>query len=355
MSDSHHLGSGLPIPSSQSRFAQSDIARVHRFLTTSVVRSTTSTAYLAAVARYHTHCAHQGRHSSSAHLDECVQEYICHLFLSFNTVYGLCMLHPQQSGQLRGSEALLTGWIRVIPSVPHPPLTWPLVIAIARTMAGNGFGECAIATLVAFDGLLRVGELVRITAADVSFPSDSRRGGASRALFQSASSSSHPSLRQSSSAFIRIAVAKTGTNQTAEIRNPDIISLLQQLVSTRHPTAHLFLFDRSSPVLAANHYRALLRTVCAALDIGSHAFTPHSLRHGGATHANMHMGETIEHVMHRGRWQSNSSARIYLQSGAAALISSRLSEQAQRYVVGLRSHWAAHLEADCFSSDPQYS
>ena len=133
----------------------------------------------------HTHCAHQGRHSSSAHLDECVQEYICHLFLSFNgrcrqravnTVYGLYMLHPQQRGQLRGSEALLTGWSRVIPSVPHPPLTWPLVIAIARTMAGNGFGECAIATLVAFDGLLRVGELVRITAADVSFPCDSRRG-----------------------------------------------------------------------------------------------------------------------------------------------------------------------------------
>ena len=358
MSDPRHLGNGLRTTSTQSRFAQSDIARVHRYLTTSAVATSTSTAYIADVTRYHSHCAHRGRHSSAAQLDRCMEEYICHLFLTFhgrcrqravNTVYGLYMLRPVLRGRLRGSEALLAGWQRVVPSVPHPPLTWPLTIAIARTMAGNGYGECAVATLVAFDGLLRVGELVRLTVADISLPQDSRRGSGSRAT--SSVSFSHPSLRQSTSAFIRIAVAKTGTNQTAEIRNPDVISLLRQHMATRHPTAHLFDFACSSPVQAANHFRSLLRTVCSALDISSHGFTPHSLRHGGATHANMHMGETIEHVLHRGRWQSNSSARIYLQSGAAALISSRLSEQAQRYVRGLRSHWVAHLEADCFTSD----
>ena len=150
------------------------------------------------------------------------------------------MLRPALRGQLRGSEALLTGWSRTVPSVPHPQLTRPLVIAIARSIADSGQGECAIACLVAFVGLLRVGELVRITAAEVYLPRRSRRGGASRASQQSASSSSHPSLRRSSSSFIRIADAETGTNQTAEIRNRDIISLLRQLMSARHPSGRPF-------------------------------------------------------------------------------------------------------------------
>jgi len=73
-----------------------------------------------------------------------------------------------------------------------------------------------------------------------------------------------------------------------------------------------------------------------------------SLRHGGATHAHMHMGQTIEHVLHRGRWQSNSSARTYLQTGKAALINTQLSEQAQGYVQRLQSQWRSHLWVDCF-------
>ena len=37
-------------------------------------------------------------------------------------------------------------------------------------MAGNGYVGCAVATLVAFDGLLRVAELVAVMVADVSLP-----------------------------------------------------------------------------------------------------------------------------------------------------------------------------------------
>ena len=216
-------------------------------------------------------------------------------------------------------------------------------------MAVNGYGECAIATLVAFDGLLRVGELVAIMVRDVSLPNDCRRGSQSRTLesARSAVSSSHPSSRRRASAYIRLAQTKSGTNQTAEISNPDIISLLRRHIDTRPADGILFHFPSAAP---ADYFRIVLRSVCVALDIDSFNFTPHSLRHGGATHAHMQMGETIEHVLYRGRWQSNSSARTYLQSGAAALITTQLSRRAEVWVRTLHEGWLDRVAGACFGT-----
>ena len=241
---------------------------------------------------------------------------------------------------------LLRGWQRAVPSVSHPPLTWPITIAIARTMASNGFQVCAVATLVAFDGLLRVGELVNIAVADISLPGDSRRGTSSvTASTPRVRPDAHPSLRQPSSALVRLAVTKTGRNQTAELVNPEVIALLRRYLRDLPGDSRLFPISAASP---ADHFRSVFRAACIALDLGGFGFTPHSLRHGGATHAHMHLGQTIEHVLHRGRWQSNSSARIYIQSGAAALIATRLSDRARTWVHQLQSAWVDHLWADCF-------
>ena len=340
-----------------SGFTPAHFAQIRHLLATSAFAASTAAAYTTAVSRYHSFCRHRGRHTSVAHFDRCVERYICYLYFLYhgrnrqravNTVYGLYMQQPAVREQLRGSEGLLRGWQRMMPSVPHPPLTWPLTVAIARTMAANGYSDCAVATLVAFDGLLRVGELVAVMVADVSLPDDSRRGGASRTSSQLTAFSSHPSLRQSSSAFIRLAVTKTGANQTAEISNPDVIQLLRQYVATRPVDSRLFRLPSASP---ANYFRSTLRAACIALDVGSFRFTPHSLRHGGATHAHMHMGQTVEHVLYRGRWKSNSSARTYLQSGAAALITTQLSERAQQWVRELQPEWVAGLWSDCFQTD----
>ena len=341
-------------PPSTPRLSQTAVSNIHLFLSASAYAPSTVAAYTAAVVRYRSHCRHHGRHPSPLHFDYCVREYICCLFdryssrnrqLAVNTVYGIYMLHPEVRDQLRGSEQLLRGWKRYKPSVSYRPLTWPITIAIARTMAANGYSHCAVATLVAFDGLLRVGELVTVTVADVSFPGDSRRGSSSRTSSQPAASSSLPSQRHASSAYIRLATTKTGANQTAEISDSNIISLLQHYITTRPPHSRLFPFPTSAP---ADYFRKVLRSACAALDMTEQGFTPHSLRHGGATHAHMHRGLTIEHVLHRGRWKSNSSARTYLQSGTAALITTQLSDSAQHYVQGLGSHWYAALWADCF-------
>ena len=62
-----------------------------------------------------------------------------------------------------------------------------------------------------------------------------------------------------------------------------------------------------------------------AVGLDGYAFTPHSLRHGGATHAMQHLGHGIADVMHRGRWRSASSATRYLQAGVAQLLQQSIS------------------------------
>jgi integrase len=74
------------------------------------------------------------------------------------------------------------------------------------------------------------------------------------------------------------------------------------------------------PLTTHSHTTSVCAFVCRGLQLQEHRFTPHSLRHGGATHALLHLGQSIETVMHRGRWQSVNSCRIYLQAGRAQLL-----------------------------------
>ena len=362
MTDKARLGRP-PHPSASHRLSQASLSRISLLLSTAAFAAPTVVAYTTAATRYHAHCRHHGHHASSLELDRCVCEYICSLFdyyhgrnrqLAVNTVFGVYMLCPGVRGRLRASEQMLRGWKRLAPSKSYRPLTWPIAVALARTMAASGYAACAVATLVAFDGLLRVGELVAISMADVSFPDDDRRGAAPSSSRQLNTVTSVPSQRSTISVFIRLAVTKTGAIQTAEISNPDVVALLRRWVSSRASLAagadrRLFSFVGSSP---ADYFRAVMRATCRALDLDGLAFTPHSLRHGGATHAHVHMGLSIEHVLHRSRWKSNSSARTYLQSGTAALITTQLSDCARRHVIKLQAHWLAALLEDCFRQGP---
>ena len=84
--------------------------------------------------------------------------------------------------------------------------------------------------------------------------------------------------------------------------------------STAHRSdARLFPFK-------PHQFRRVLKAICANLGL-SDRYVPHSLRHGGATRYNHVLGWSIEDVLARGRWQSVKSARRYIQSGPAMLMS----------------------------------
>jgi hypothetical protein len=84
--------------------------------------------------------------------------------------------------------------------------------------------------------------------------------------------------------------------------------------STARPSdARLFPFK-------PHQFRRVLKAICVNLGL-SDRYVPHSLRHGGATRYHHVLGWSIEDVLARGRWQSVKSARRYIQSGPAMLMS----------------------------------
>src|SRR5437870_1483160 len=98
-----------------------------------------------------------------------------------------------------------------------------------------------VATLLAFDCLLRVGELMSLRREDVAFPDDSRMGAEYRVT------------------TIAIRKAKTGKNQSVVVQNSDVVKLLRARVAATPRGGLLF---RGSPAT----YRGLFKRVCAELN-----------------------------------------------------------------------------------------
>ena len=185
-------------------------------------------------------------------------------------------------------------WRKRKPSNPYPPMTWPIACAVACRMAERGKLLHGVAVLTSFHCLLRVGEMTNLRKSDIALQNDDRLGVSA---FKGA---------------LRLRKTKTGPNQWVTVRDESIYQLLQAV------TVGLAKEDRVFP-FSASTFRRSLRSTCLELGIST-PYVPHSLRHGGATKLHLE-GMPVEDIMLRGRWQSSKSARRYIQSGQALLLS----------------------------------
>ena len=211
------------------------------------------------------------------------------------TLYGTLLWLPQLKASLPRSIQAVKGWHKRCPGRTYPPLTWELTAAIAVQMARAHHFALGVGTLLAFDCLLRVGELCAVTFDDIADDGDARLG------------SEHKGM------VIRLPSTKTGKNQFVTILEPAVQQLVRQLLMTSAKGAKLFK-------VTTGRYRTLLKATCASLGLSSE-YVPHSLRHGGATRYRHVLNWSVESVMERGRWVSTMSARRYIQSGKALLMS----------------------------------
>src|SRR5262249_49853947 len=69
--------------------------------------------------------------------------------------------------------------------------------------------------------------------------------------------------------------------------------------------------------MSAAQYRYRFKATCKLLGLDTR-FTPHSLRHGGATHFYMG-GWSIEDVQTRGRWEVLKTCKRYVQTAQALI------------------------------------
>lgn len=236
-------------------------------------------------------------------IDQLFSQYLEHQYSiggSFDSAshafHSLLFRCPSLRHQLGESRIRLRGWSHLKHSSSHPPITWELTVCFATTFAKWGHYPHGIATLVAFDCYLRVGELTRIRYCDVIQPSDPRVGSA------------HATMA------IRLPITKTGRNQWVSIQRSSVAQVFLQYLRSRpfRPTDLVFPFTPTQ-------FRRLIHSVSLTLGVGHIPYVPHSFRHGGAT-CDYLSGRTIEQIMFHGRWKSMESARRYIQAGRAILV-----------------------------------
>lgn len=284
--------------------AASSQARSGRFLIEASCAPSTISKYKRGILLFLEWCEeHQHDATTLTQLDDLLTDYFHDLYeqgdgsgkgLAAQTFYGILKFMPRAVGHLPSASASLTGWMKLRPSQSYPPLTWDVTVLIAVQMARKGLLRHAIATLLAFDCLLRVGELVGLCKSDVADTGDARLGAEYKGV------------------ALRLRHTKTGPNQWVEVEDEQVKCLLLTLVQC--PPAH---GDKLFP-FTSSQFRSVFKEACAELALSS-SYVPHSLRHGGATRAHL-LGRPLEDILMRGRWASTKSARRYIQAGRAMLL-----------------------------------
>jgi hypothetical protein len=225
-----------------------------------------------------------------------------------NLINGLGHFVPQLRGRLPVSRWQMRGWDREKPAQPWPPLTWECALAIAVQLTKCGHFAEGVAVLLMHRGIMRISEVAGkngLTTADVTFTGDRRLGAALARKV----------------AALRLRHTKTKKNLWVEITDPDVIQVLRVYMNTR--TTDLGDDDKLFP-FSIGTLRRRFHSACETL--GLRGYVPHSCRHGGATDL-FNRTENIERVLIAGRWASTKSARHYVQSGRALLLSARIPQR----------------------------
>jgi hypothetical protein len=171
------------------------------------------------------------RASSDADVDDALCSYFHSLFHTGEglhhatyALYGLYNDKPRLRGVMKEAEAALKGWRKVEPVHRRPPMNWEVAVAIAMWMASHHYVSAAIATLVAFNGYLRVSEFTSLLVSHVKWPQDARVG----------------------SVYTGVAVylpkSKTGDFQSVRIRDIGIAQLLCEWIVLRGAHANDSVF-----------------------------------------------------------------------------------------------------------------
>jgi integrase len=271
-----------------------------RYLLVAALAPDTQQRYRARVVEFMRWCiAHDERPLTLADLDDVLCDYVHHLHTTggsksaaSHTLYGIMAFVPRARRALPTASRAVNAWHKLEPARPYPPLTWEVTVAAAAWLHRRGEVAAAIGTLLAFDCMLRVGELCGLRKEDVIDASSGRLGAEAKGV------------------ALRLARTKTGPNKFVLVANADVARLACNLAAHCRSTGRVFGFSTGT-------YRTLFKSACAALGV-SERYVPHSLRHGGATRMDL-AGIGVEDIMKRGRWESSKSARRYIQSGKALL------------------------------------
>lgn len=235
-------------------------------------------------------------------LDPLVCDYIEFLWfsgkgrgLACDTLASLQDAQPSVKGSLPGAWRLLKTWH--VNEVPNraPPLPQHVVHAMAGWAFFNNWNSFGVSLLIGFYSMLRTGELLKLRAADILCSGRQRQ------------------------ALISLGLTKSGRRQGAA-----------ESVVLGYELAVKFTEAWKSCASAATaltpppaKWRHLFSEALKALNLTKFEFRPYSLRRGGATFF-FQQHQSMDRILIQGRWQTQKTARVYLNEGLAVLAQMQL-------------------------------
>jgi hypothetical protein len=251
-------------------------------------------------------------------LDSCCADYIEFLWdanqnlsLATDTLSSLQhFLHRR--GELKHSWSLITVWRLKEPPCRAPPMSKVTALAMAAQLAFlMSLPGPALGVLLGFFGLLRTGEIFKLTTKDIVFKPDL------------------------AGMILNLGSTKGGKRKgvTEFVVIDDMVTVWAAFfwLKGRHPDASVI--DCTPAV-----WRKLFSAVLAALKLTALDLRPYSLRRGGATCMFTETG-SLALTVERGRWKHTRTAQLYLVEGALALQNTTLHPHTSAALSQLASRW----------------
>ncbi|CAE7720139.1 unnamed protein product [Symbiodinium sp. CCMP2592] len=204
----------------------------------------------------------------------------------------------------------LKGWRKMAPAQTRLPMLEFLKSAVSGLMLHGGFREMALYNEACFSTYARPGEMLKMTAAD---------------FVPATKAYSHAVLVLAP--FERGESSKTGIYDETlildDVRAPWLTQALEMHVKERLRTGE----ETSMWSFTAAKFLSVWRLCTEALDIQDLAVSPYQNRHGGASRDHLMKLRSVSAIQRRGRWASDSSARIYDKPGRLQQMINKYSDR----------------------------
>eukprot|EP00438_Fugacium_kawagutii_P023074 Skav201172 [mRNA] locus=scaffold65:774040:778439:- [translate_table: standard] len=208
----------------------------------------------------------------------------------------------------------------------HIAAPYQIVLAMLSVALLWGWKSMAGAIALSFGALLRPGELLASTRADLLLPSDVDHSQQYAIL----------SIKEPKSRFT------TARHQAARLDSADLIQVVEMCFSSLRNYERLWPFSGQT-------YRARFRAILVALrlptkfEAGLRSLDPGSLRSGGATWIMM-VSENSELCRRRGRWASMRMMEVYVQETMAVQYLRMIPDDVRSRVMSLAKVFPAVLQ-----------
>ena len=235
------------------------------------------------------------------------------------TINAVTCRRPLLRRSLQQAWDLAFMWGSYEPAEHHIAMPFQIIIALISCAWFWGWQREAAVFALTWGALLRTGELLASTRADLILPSD-----VDFTIDYALLKISEPKTRY-----------RAARHQAAKLEQVDLLEVVR--VGFDSLGSKEKLWPQSGSTLRSRLDRLLARL---GLPTGTHtvpkAMTMASMRPGGATYL-MNCCESAELVRRRGRWASFRVMEIYLQEVAASTYINQIGEQAKANVLmGLR-------------------